>query len=216
MNFASEDICLTYYYLKDTSSKRHKIQEIQNPRLIIQGHIVQGYNILSPSTLLFSSKAGACDVCEITFLPLFIRFLSIVTYSILNILGLEKLGLDDPICKEYRNLDLTKVVHLFTTKESSIRMSLHEPGTALMKVSFLRYFDAVQDPDQAQNPLIMSVNKIFLKYCLSRSGSVFQIEWDPNPQTLLNKGLSTKPWYRYILYPVLCKAVSWIRLFLGI
>jgi hypothetical protein len=32
---------------KDTSSKRHNIQGIQIPRQISQGHIVQGYNILS-------------------------------------------------------------------------------------------------------------------------------------------------------------------------
>jgi hypothetical protein len=42
--------------LRDASSKGrivqgHKIQRMQNPRLIIQGHIVQGYNIMSHKKL---------------------------------------------------------------------------------------------------------------------------------------------------------------------
>jgi hypothetical protein len=36
---------------RDASSKGHKIHGIRNSRQVIQGHIVQGYNILSPIKL---------------------------------------------------------------------------------------------------------------------------------------------------------------------
>ncbi len=38
------------HHPRDASSRGHKIQENQNLRRIIHGHIVQGYNILSPMT----------------------------------------------------------------------------------------------------------------------------------------------------------------------